>query len=96
MSGRVARRLRMQRRREFEQFLDNRELVIVGERETAVSVPGIGALFISRVDGVTIIEGIAHSGPGVEHRKARLDALMREAGLGHLVDERDRRVAEAA
>jgi hypothetical protein len=93
-----ASRERRRQRRAFDQLLDEREVVIVRDGETAISIPGVGAIFISHdpASDYTTIEAIALSGPGVAERKAKLDELMREAGLGGLVDERDARARSAA
>lgn len=71
----------------------DRHFVLVGSNETAVNVPDAGAIFISRFAGLTVVEAVAHSGPGVAARKAILEAACREAGLGEAIDDGRRRAA---
>jgi hypothetical protein len=73
-----------------------RPMVVVGERETAVSVPGVGVIFVSDCEGTIVIEASAFGGPGVADRKSHLEGMLRAAGLGHVVDEARRRAEVAS
>jgi hypothetical protein len=88
----VTRRIRRQQRR----ALFDREFALVGPDETVLNVPGAGAIFISAAAGYTLVEAVAYSGPGVEVRKARLEAVARAAGLGDAIAAAKRRATEAA
>jgi hypothetical protein len=95
-----ARRLRREREREIarqlRQRMDTQLFVLANGDEVAINVPDVGAIFLSRVEDILVIEAVAHSGPGVEVRKAQLEEICRIAGFGDAVDEGLRRRAVAS
>ncbi len=92
----LRRRIARARRRQRSAIDMKRPFVLIGEQETAVNIPGTGAVFLSTVEDVLVVEAVAFSGPNVEHRKAELERICRGAGFADAIDEARRRGRVAA